>query len=127
MDEVRTMISTIVNFKRPDHSKLMVSEKLLLAIDEMKFKDTRLMDEMRAKFFEQKDLVSIGKIVPNLIREQDNLIFELMLPAELTVEENLKEAARILAPYLIFSNHVVFNFDEIDLSTALPQSVNMML
>ena len=49
------------------------------------------------------------------------------MPADLNVEENLHEAARILAPFLLLSNNVVFNFDEIDLKTALIQSVNMML
>jgi len=50
-----------------------------------------------------------------------------MLPEDLAVEENLVKAARILAPYLVCSNHVIFNFDEIDLKTALSQSVAMLL
>jgi len=68
----------------------LLSEKLLMAVNKMEKQDLKQMAPLRAKFFKQKDLVSIGKIVPNMIHEQDNLIFEVMLPAELTVEENLK-------------------------------------
>ena len=76
-----------------------------------------------------RDLVCIGKVVPNIIRNQDNLIFELMMPSalELTIEQDLEKAARILAPFLILSHHVVFNLDEMELDSALHQSINMLL
>ena len=54
------------------------------------------------------------------------MILEVMLPAELEVESNLREAARILAPFLIVSNHMIFNFDEADLKTSLMNSVNAL-
>jgi len=46
-----------------------------------------------------------------------------MLPAELEIEANVREAARILAPFLVVSNHMVFNFDETDLKTSLMSSI----
>ncbi len=66
-------------------------------------------------------------MVPNIIRDQDNLFLEVILPADLDVQENLNEAASILAPFLVLSNNVVFNFDETDVKSALTHSVNMMM
>ena len=67
------------------------------------------MGDLRENFYRQRDLICIGKLVPNLIRDQDNLILELMLPADLEIEANLREAARMLAPFLILSHHMIFN------------------
>ncbi len=39
----------------------------------------------------------------------------------------MNEAASILAPFLVLSNNVVFNFDETDVKSALTHSVNMMM
>ena len=62
-----------------------------------------------------------------MIRDQDNLILEVMLPDDLEVEANLQEASRILAPFLIISNHMVFNFDESDLKTSLTRTVKALI
>ena len=50
-----------------------------------------------------------------------------MLPADLDIEANRAEAAKILAPFLVLSNHMIFNFDEIDLKTALKSTVHVLL
>ena len=50
-----------------------------------------------------------------------------MLPPDLTVEDNVRKAAKILAPFLIISHHLVINFDEVDLKTALMQSVQTLM
>ena len=50
-----------------------------------------------------------------------------MLPDELDIEANRAEAAKILAPFLVLSNHMIFNFDEIDLKTALKTTVHVLL
>ena len=50
-----------------------------------------------------------------------------MLPPDLTVENNLKKAAQILAPFLIISHHLVINFDEMDLKSALLQGVQTLM
>ena len=70
-------------------------------------------------------MICIGKLVPNLIREQDNLLLEVMLPANF--DENQEEAARILAPFLIVSNHVLFNFDDFDFKKSLINCVKALL
>ena len=111
MDNVKTIVTTVVSLRRPNHESTLLSEKLLFSTS---FKDTetayeRKMSELRENFYRQRDLICIGKLVPNLIRDQDNLILELMLPDELEIEANRKEAARMLAPFLIVSNHVIFN------------------
>jgi len=66
-------------------------------------------------------------LVPNLIRGQDNLILEVMLPADLSRESNLKQAAYILAPFLIISHHIVFNFDSEELKSTLTSSIDVLL
>ena len=50
-----------------------------------------------------------------------------MLPADLEIEANRKEAARILAPFLIISNHMVFNFDEADLKSSLMSAISVLI
>ena len=41
------------------------------------------MKKLRDNFNSQKKLVCVGKLIPNLIRDQDNLLLEVMLPANL--------------------------------------------
>ena len=127
MAETLTVVTTIVSLGPPNHDENLLTEKMLLVSEQMEMLDLESNKKVRKEFNRQEDLVCIGKLVPSIIRDQDNLFLELMLPADLNVEENLHEAARILAPFLLLSNNVVFNFDEIDLKTALIQSVNMML
>ena len=67
----------------------MLSERLLLASEQLSFADLRKNDLMRSEFFEQQSCVCVGKLIPNLIRDQDNLILEVMLPADLTIAENM--------------------------------------
>mmetsp|Transcript_13910 Transcript_13910/g.18980 ORF Transcript_13910/g.18980 Transcript_13910/m.18980 type:complete len:122 (-) Transcript_13910:2077-2442(-) len=69
MDEVRTMISTIVSIGKPNHAQHMLSEKLLLFSDQLKYSDLKHNDKMRQEFFKHKKLVSLGKLVPNIIRD----------------------------------------------------------
>ena len=131
MENVRTMVTTIVSIRRPNHDSILLSEKLLFSTSlndshQMETEQDRRMNELRENFYSQRDLVCLGKLVPNLIRDQDNLILEVMLPAELEIEANLREAARMLAPFLIVSNHMIFNFDEADLKTSLITSVQTL-
>ena len=69
MDEVHTMISTIVSIGRPNHAQQMLSEKMLLFSEQLKYSDLRHNDKLRAEFFKQKNLVCLGKLVPNMIRD----------------------------------------------------------
>ena len=48
-----------------------------------------------------------------------------MLPAN--YEEDQEEAARILAPFLIVSNHLLFNFEDEDFKTSLTNAINTLL
>ena len=50
-----------------------------------------------------------------------------MLPADLAIEDNMKNAALILAPFLIVSHHIVFNFDERDLKSSMTYSMQALL
>lgn len=127
MDETKTVVTTIVSLGPPNHDPNLLTEKMLLVSEQMEMLDLENFKELRSNFNSQKDLICLGKLVPNIIRDQDNLFLELMLPADLDVEENMKEAANLLAPFLIVSNNMVFNFDEMDLKTALTQSVNMLM
>jgi len=127
MDETKTVVTTIVSLGPPNHDPNLLTEKMLLMSEQMQMLDLENFNELRSNFNSQKDLICLGKLVPNIIRDQDNLFLELMLPADLDVEENMKEAANLLAPFLIVSNNMVFNFDEMDLKTALTQSVNMLM
>lgn len=87
MDNVRTMITTIVSFNRPtNRNDILLSEKLLRACNQDNRLEKDKMKKLRENFNFQKDLVCIGKIVPNLIREQDNLLLEVMLPANIDEE-----------------------------------------
>jgi len=108
LESIHTIVTTIVYLGPPNYSQRLLSEKLLDFISESKV-PAKNMKDLRNKLFAQKDLVCIGKLVPNVIRDQDNMIFELMLPDDLEVDANLQEAARILAPFLVVSNHLVFN------------------
>lgn len=65
--------------------------------------------------------------MPSPIRDQDNLVFELMMPADLEVESHAKEAARILAPFLIISQTLVINLDDLAFKTGLLQVVPVLL
>ena len=69
MDEVHTMISTIVSIGRPNHAQQMLSEKMLLFSEQLKYSDLRHNDKLRQEFFRQKNLVCLGKLVPNMIRD----------------------------------------------------------
>ena len=94
----------------PNHDQRLLSEKLLESIPESKVPRDRSMKDLQEGFFDRhNDIVCLGKLVQNVNREQDNLIFELMLPDDIEVDTNLQEAARILAPFLLVSNHLVFN------------------
>ena len=44
LDEVGTMITTVVNFGRPNHHQQMLSERLLLASEQLSFADLRKND-----------------------------------------------------------------------------------
>lgn len=127
MDEVKTMVSTIVSFGQPSQSQLLLSEKLLLGSEQLGFRDLKHNNEIRSAFFKQKSLVGLGMLVPNLIRGQDNLILEIMLPPDLDKKENMVHASRILAPLLIISHHIVFNFDSEDVKKSLMESISVLL
>ena len=110
MENMRTMITTIVSFNKPVSKKeILLSEKLFRACNQDTRGEQDKMSKLRDNFHSQKDLVCIGKLVPNLIREQDNLLLEVMLPANLQDESKQKEAARLLAPFLVLSDNMVFN------------------
>lgn len=67
------------------------------------------METLREDLFRREEhLNCIGKLVPNIIRDQDNLFVELVLP-DLDIEGNVEEAVKMLAPFLIISNHMIFN------------------
>ena len=51
----------------------------------------------------------IGKLVPNKIRDHDNLLLEVILPSELEVERNLQKAKELLAPFILISDHMIIN------------------
>ena len=90
------------------------------------------MGKMRANFTSQGKLICIGKLVANLIREQDNLLLEVMLPRDFNSDHQsqsaMEEAARILAPFLIVSNHMIFDFgEENDFKTSLQSCVKTLL
>ena len=67
------------------------------------------MQALKSRFFSQKDLICIGKVVPNKMRDHDTLLFEVMLPADLTEEENMARACEIVAPLLILSQQVIID------------------
>lgn len=109
MQSVHTITTTFVSLKPPDHSSRLVSENLL-AQDKSTAVNEQKMQDLREEFLDVKtDLVCLGKLVANPHRDQDNLILELMLPEDLNVEVNSSEAARLLAPFLLVSDHIVFN------------------
>ena len=69
MDEVNTIITTVVSIGRPNHAQQMLSEKMLLFSEQLKYSDLRHNDKLRQEFFRQKNLVCLGKLVPNMIRD----------------------------------------------------------
>jgi hypothetical protein len=110
LESISTIVTTIVYLSPPNHDQRLLSEKLLQSIPEAKVPKDKNMKKLQEDFFDRHgDIVCLGKLVPNVHREQDNLIFELLLPDDIEVDANLQEAARILAPFLLVSNHLVFN------------------
>ena len=67
------------------------------------------MTALKSRFFSQKDLTCIGKVVPNKMRDHDTLVFEVMLPADLDEEENMQRACEVIAPLLILSQQVIID------------------
>ena len=115
------MVTTVVYLRPPNHDSRLVSERLLEYMEDHKVPRSREMKKIRQEFFDQRegDLVCLGKLVPNVIRDQDNLFFELILPEDIEVEENQLLAAKLLAPFLYASNHLVFDFAEDNLKDSL--------
>ena len=69
MDNVPTIITTIVSIGKLKDRDLLFSEKLLKTSNLDGNQKTSKMDKMRSNFSSQRDLISIGKLVPNPIRE----------------------------------------------------------
>ena len=71
MDNVRTIVSTIVSLRRPNHDSTLLSEKLLFStsLDDKQTDYHKKMGDLRENFQSQRDLLCIGKLVPNLIRD----------------------------------------------------------
>ena len=111
LESLRMMVTTVVYLRKPNHDSRLMSERLLEYMDDYKVPKSREMKKLRNELFDQGegDLVCLGKLVPNVIRDQDNLILELILPEDLAVEDNQTSAAKLLAPFLYASNHMIFD------------------
>lgn len=123
MENVRTIVTTIVSIKAPRKQDLLLSEKLLSQLDDDY--DDRKLIKVREGLASKLGCLSIGKLVSNPIRDQDNLLLELVLPADF--DQETESAARILAPFLIVSNHMIFNFDNCDFKDSIQGCVRLLI
>ena len=70
MNGVCTLVTTIVSLSRPIRSQPLLSEKLLLTQDLISEDDINNegMEELRHHLYNQDELIALGKLVPNMIR-----------------------------------------------------------
>ena len=72
MANVSTVISTIVSLRAPNHDTNLISEKLLEFTDgpsKIGKAEMKKLRDLRDNFYRQRDLLCIGKVVPNQIRD----------------------------------------------------------
>ena len=109
MQNVRTNIATIIYVGPPEDNQLLSQSITELTggahygHNRSDVQQSSNLTALKSRFFSQKDLVCVGKVVPSKMRDHDTLVFEVMLPADLQEEENMRAACEIIAPLLILS------------------------
>ena len=66
------------------------------------------LESLKTRFF-KNEVMCLAKIVPNVRRDQDTIIFELMIPDDVDFEDKIQTTYQILTPFLLTSNHVFIN------------------